>query len=86
MQSQRQSSLGNISISVKIRGKRTTALSAYLARAKDFISLYSSVGSDNFIENCSYSFAPLINEFSLDAQLIFVGASKSPTNISINAI
>lgn len=86
MQSQRQNSLGNISLSVKIRGKRTTGLAAYVTRAKTFISLYSSVGNDNFMENCSYSFSPLINEFSLDAQLIFIGASKSPADISINAL
>lgn len=86
VQSQRQNSLGRISLSIQIKGLRDTSLATYLTEAEAFIASYSSVGTDNFIANCTYSHAPLTNDFSLNADLSFVGTPKSFTDLSLDAV
>lgn len=83
VQTQQQSTLGQLSVSIKLRGKRNLSLSSYTSRAQTILSGVKPSTSDSYLESCGYSFSPESNEFSLDASFVYVGAHKLRDDIRI---
>lgn len=83
VQTQKQSTLGGKSISVKLRGKRGTAIAIYLAKAKTIVQGHAPTG-DVFLKDCKYSFTPNSNDFSLDAEYSYAGIYKDINDLKIN--
>lgn len=66
---------GKREISIKMLGRRGTALTAYLTEALSRLNALRPVGNDIFISACSYSFTPLENTFNLQLEWTYFGVA-----------
>ena len=83
VQTQKQTTLGQVSVSVTLRGRRGTALSAYITRAKEILTAAKPSTSDSYLDSCDYQISPDSNEFSLSAGFIYVGAHKTRDDVRL---
>lgn len=83
VQTQQQTTLGQVSASIKLRGKRSLALSSYVTRAKQILSGVKPATADSYLESCGYNFSPESNDFSLEATFIYVGGHKLRDDITV---
>jgi hypothetical protein len=83
VQTQNQSSVGKITISVEMTGQRGTDISVYLAAAKGLAQANAPTQPDSFIESCQYSFSPENNSFQFHLEFIFTGVSKDFTDTTL---
>jgi hypothetical protein len=60
--------LAKRSLELEIIGNRGTNLTGYLNLAKNTINLYPPTGTDGYISNLNYSFAPLTNTFNISTE------------------
>ena len=84
VQTQKQTTLGQTSVSIKLRGKRNLALTSYIVRAKAILAATKPVTSDSYLDSCDYSISPESNEFNLSASFVYVGAHKTREDIRIS--
>ncbi len=83
VQTQKQSSLGQKTITVSILGKRGTSITSYIVEAKSQILSLAPSETDTFLADCEYSFAPLENSFSMTAVYNFAGSYKTRQDLTI---
>ena len=83
-QSQYTCTQGNVSISVKLRGKRTSVVQNYLDFCRPIITQYATFGTDTYLEGLSYDTAPLSNSFNMNANYKFISGYKLSTDLKLS--
>jgi hypothetical protein len=83
VQTQQQTTLGGLSVSVKLRGKRNLPLATYLARGVAILTDTKPVTADSYLDSCDYSISPESNEFNLSASFVYIGAHKTREDIRL---
>ena len=84
VQTQNQTTLGEVSVSVKLKGKRGLSLQTYINRAKEILQSAKPATSDSYLDSCDYSFSLENNEFSLGAGFVYVGTHKTRDDIRLS--
>ena len=77
IQTQRTNTQGQINISIRLRGKRTSSLQQYFSFAEPRLTVWENYGADGYLEDLSYTVDPQNTSFSMDAQYRYLGDYKT---------
>lgn len=83
-QTQYTSTQGNVSISIKLRGKRTSAVQTYLDFCRPIVTQYATFGTDPYLEGLSYQTQPLSNSFNMNANYRFLSGHKGKDDLRLS--
>ena len=85
VQTQQQTTLGERSISIHLKGQRGLAIDTYMTEAKTLAATYIPAEVDTFLSSAQYSFTPNLNDFTLQVDYTFPPAApKLITDLTID--
>jgi len=84
VQSQKQSTMGEIQYDIKLRGKRGTSITTYLSAAQSIVNGALPAYDDRYVESVQYNLSPRENAFDFSLTLRYAGVHKSRNDIILD--